>query len=403
MVSSEQVPTINYTWIPDSASYMKAEYFHPDHEIFDNFIRIGGKGSDFVYVWHELTKELVSPCCITEFQDMNHYIHQDFSRVFKYLHEDKKFNSQETSNGAHRGSSGKMRCLGWRTEYRAEEVFGHYVLEDKDNQFYIEYILIASTVLPLAYHKINKHSLRNQECMVWVTCTMKTMITQNNPSYIIQIYHTLVIYYVGFVNMAYCDQDVSTYTHGISAFVDTDTGQMASCKSTGEIFYIADYAVVNYDIAALLVNHCGRNTSAIWVSPVKTHDCCVSTILYMLCMPAASTCQGVDTTIFDDPTLEHLIRNESCDNDDRDIIIIHPILQFQPKSQDAVQRIEDIVSTATQIQSKQDILNPESKGKLEDPTVSEDYYNINEFYDYECDNGIEDEMLETDEIQNIIQ
>ncbi|KAI5789163.1 hypothetical protein EDC01DRAFT_631209 [Geopyxis carbonaria] len=97
------------------------------------------------------------------------------------------------------------------------------------------------------------------------------------------------------------------------------------------------------------------------------------------------------------------MRDESFDNKDQDIILIQPIFQSQPESQDAVQRIEDIVSAATQLQSKQDILDTESKEELEDPTVSEDDDNDNEFCDLEYDNGIEDDMLGTDEIENIIQ
>ncbi|KAI5789164.1 hypothetical protein EDC01DRAFT_631210 [Geopyxis carbonaria] len=252
-VASNHVSTINLPWRSDLASYMKDKSFSPDSKIFDNFTRIGGKGSGYVYVLDELTKELVFACCITEFQDMNHDLHQDFSRVFKYFHEDKKFNSPETSNGAHRGGGGKMRCLGWRTQYRADEAFGHYVPEDKirnptrcaewlqhtsGESIYMEYMLIA-------FYRLAPGILQSQQAQfkeLGVPGLGDMYHEDNDNSEYPFLYCSNLAYTCdGFVNKAHRDQDVSTYTHGISAFVDTTTGQMAS----SDYALLIDYSKIN--------------------------------------------------------------------------------------------------------------------------------------------------------------
>ncbi|KAI5777314.1 hypothetical protein EDC01DRAFT_635843 [Geopyxis carbonaria] len=132
LLKSDKAVTWSLPRRPELLVKMLGHIFPPEHEIFQHFKPMRGKGSGIVYVVDDTTGQLVFACRISLFKDMTKPIYQEFNRVYKFFEDDKQYYKPINCNGAHEGGAGVMRCFCWRAGFEPGVAFGHYTPEENE-------------------------------------------------------------------------------------------------------------------------------------------------------------------------------------------------------------------------------------------------------------------------------
>ena len=109
----------------DLAAAMKGQSYAANDPIFDQFTRLGGKGSGTVYILDQETHDLVSAITITEVKDLTPTLRAKFQHIFSYFIRDKGFHPSVANN--HTMIAGSMKAIGWRASMEQGQAFGTYV------------------------------------------------------------------------------------------------------------------------------------------------------------------------------------------------------------------------------------------------------------------------------------
>ncbi|KAI5777002.1 hypothetical protein EDC01DRAFT_636306 [Geopyxis carbonaria] len=287
LLESDKVVTWSLPRRPEFPGKMLGHIFLPDHEIFRDFKRIGGKGSGIVYAVDDTTGELVFACRITLFKDMTKPIYQEFNRVFKFFQDDKQYYKLINCNGAHKGGAGVMRCIGWQASFQTGVAFGHYTPEEKVISFkvilnykrsiqlladqYTEPLenQFSTAIYADSFYRLAPGIFRESQATfmkLGVPGLGDLYKEKDGTSEYPFLYCSNLAYSCdGFVNQAHYDQDLSRYTYGINANVNKSTARMSSCWSTGGFFYVVD--------DGLLIDYANIDgcVEQIWQGPNHVH------------------------------------------------------------------------------------------------------------------------------------
>ncbi|KAA8893285.1 hypothetical protein FN846DRAFT_1005876 [Sphaerosporella brunnea] len=243
--SSKHVAVIKLQRRPELAREMEGKRFDHTDPIFDDFKRIGGKGSGTVVVLDEDTDE-----------DMTQEDLDTFNYVFTYFRKDQRLHLPVKNN--HAMIKGQMTAIGWRVCMETGQAVGTYAPSPagkKHIEAWLEHRKGAIEV-----HRIYANSFCNLAPNMYRSQVQQRAklgvpalgVDYENNNLPFLFCSNLAYTHNDFENLGHLDNDVSTFTHGMGGNVDKATGRLASFEDgfrmEGAFFYVADYGLlIEYD------------------------------------------------------------------------------------------------------------------------------------------------------------
>ncbi|KAA8893908.1 hypothetical protein FN846DRAFT_787265 [Sphaerosporella brunnea] len=252
---------------------MQGKRFHHTDPIFDDFKRIGGKGSGTVVVLDEDTDEVVFIAKITEYQDMTRDDLATFNHVFTYFHRDQRLHLPVKTN--HAMVNGQMRAIGWRACMETGQAVGTYAPSSTGHKNMDAWL--KHTQGALEVHRIYANSFCNLAPNMYGSQVQQRAelgvpalgADYDDDEHTFLYCSNLAYTLDDFENLGHLDNDISTYTHGIGGNVNKATRRFAPFEEgyqmEGAFFYVADYGLlIDYDKIDGVVEQ-------VWQGPKHVH------------------------------------------------------------------------------------------------------------------------------------